>query len=345
MRKIDAFTHFTFPSFVAALEEASGLPHEFSRLFASTRTLIDEGARLELMDELGVEKHVLVPLPEIGLSPGVLSRPDVAARLARLCNEQMAALVRRRPDRFIGVAMLPQSNGEALAAELDFAVRELGLAGGVLGPGPTLLPADSPQFEALWRKAVELDVPVWLHPARSQAFPEYEGERASKYQFFQVYSWLLDTTLAMHRIVFSGVFERHPRLKLVAHHAGALVPLYCGRVDIGIRFFEANAGVDHEAKVKAPYEKHYAKFFVDTATQSFNPGVLRLAVDFFGPSQVLFGSDAPMDAEGGREMGRNADAGVAELALDPAERQAIYAENVERLLSRGRAPSPAAAGR
>lgn len=151
-----------------------------------------------------------------------------------------------------------------------------------------------------------------------------------------MYSWLLDTTLAMHRIVFSGVFERHPRLKLVAHHAGALVPLYCGRVDIGMRFFEANAGVDYDAKVTPPYEPHYAKFFVDTATQAFNPRVLQVAVDFFGPSQVLFGSDAPMDATGGRERGRNAAASVEELSVTDAQRAAIYSGNAERLLSRSR---------
>lgn len=336
MRKVDAFTHFTFPSFVAALEEATGTPHEFSRLFANTKTLIDEGARLALMDELGVERHVLVPLPEIGLSPGVLPRHDVARRIARGCNEEMSRLAQRRGDRFTGVAMLPQCDGASLADELDFAVTQLGLAGGVLGPGPTLLPPDSPELEALWTRAEALDVPVWLHPARSQHFPEYEGETGSKYQFFQVYSWLLDTTLAMHRIVFSGVFERHPALKLVAHHAGALVPLYCGRVDIGMRFFEANAGVDYDAKVSPPYEPHYAKFFVDTATQAFNPRVLKQAVDFFGPSQVLFGSDAPMDAQGGREMGRNADASVAEAGLTEAQRAAIYSGNVERLLSRAR---------
>jgi len=334
MRKVDAFSHFTFPAFVRALEEASGQPHEFSRLFANTKTLIDADARRALMDELGVEQHVLVPLPEIGLSPGVLSRPAVAARLARGCNEAMSALVQRHADRFLGVAMLPQSTGDTLAGELEFAVKELGLVGGVLGPGPTLLPPDSPELEALWAKAETLDVPIWLHPARSAAFPEYEGERASKYQFFQVYSWLLDTTLAMHRIVFSGVFERHPRLKLVAHHTGALVPLYCGRLDIGMRFFEANAGVDYEAKVQPPYEPHYAKFFIDTATQAFNPRVLRQAVDFFGPGQVLFGSDAPMDAQGGREMGRNADASVAELGLSPAEAEAVYSGNLQRLLSR-----------
>lgn len=336
MRKVDAFTHFTFPSFVEGLEAATGTSHEFSRLFANTKTLIDEGARLLLMDELGVERHVLVPLPEIGLSPGVLPRRDVARRLSRLCNEEMSRLVQRRGDRFTGVAMLPQCDGAALADELDFAVQHLGLSGGVLGPGPTLLPADSPELEALWAKAEALDVPVWLHPARSASFPEYQGEAQSKYQFFQVYSWLLDTTLAMHRIVFSGVFERHPRLKLVAHHAGALVPLYCGRVDIGMRFFEANAGVDYDAKVTPPYEPHYAKFFVDTATQAFNPRVLQVAVDFFGPSQVLFGSDAPMDATGGREMGRNAAASVAELSVTDAQRAAIYSGNAERLLSRSR---------
>lgn len=335
MRKIDAYCHFVFPGFVHALEAASGQPHEFSRLFANTPALVDPEARLALMDRLGVERHVLVPLPEIGMSPGILEHPGRAVEVARICNDAMAAMVQRWPDRFVGVAMLPQSNGDTLAGELDRAVNELGLAGGVIGLAPNLKAPDHPAFEALWEKAVALRAPIWMHPARSQAIPDYTSEGTpSKYQFFQTYAWLLDTTLAMHRIVFSGVFERHPTLKLVAHHHGALVPMFQGRVDVGMRFFEANAGVRFDTPITGDHAAHYGKFWIDTATHCVNPRVLQLAYDFFGPDRVCFGTDTPMDASNGLEMGANADRSVAELAIDEGARRAVYAGNAERLLSR-----------
>ncbi len=333
MKKIDSYSHFSFLRLLKYLEDKSGSSHEFARLFANTQPLIDPEARLMVMDQLGVERHVLVPLPELGMTPAVGNDPGLSAEAARICNDELAQVVAKFPERFSGVGMLPTGDPNLMVAELERAVGQLNLAGGVLGVGPNLKSPDHPDFDKLFAKAVELEVPIWIHPARSAAIADYIDEPGgSKYQFFQAFSWLLDSTLAMHRIVFSGVFERYPTLRVIVHHHGALIPYFVGRLEVGIHFFEKNAGRQYEAKVQPPFAEHYKNFYIDTATQYFNPAVLQIAVAFFGPEHTLFGSDAPMDMHDGLEMGQSADQSVAALPLNEQQRRQIYFENAERLL-------------
>ncbi len=333
-RKIDIYSHFSFPRFLNYLEEKSGNSHEFGKLFANTKSLIDVDERLKLMDKLDVEKNVLVPLPEIGMTPEIENNTTLTTEAAHICNNEMANMISRHSDRLIGVGILPTSNSDTMISALENSVYKLKLAGGVFGVGPNLKPPDHPDFELLYAKAAELDVPIWIHPVRSSTFPEYEGEKTgSKFQFFQAFSWLFDSTLAMHRIVFSGVFERHPTLKIIIHHHGAIIPYFAGRVDIGIQFFKKNAKCKYDTKTKAPYTEQYKKFYIDTATQFYNPDALQIAVNFFGADHTLFGSDVPMDANDGLDMGENADKSIMALHIDDQQRKQIYFGNAERILN------------
>jgi predicted TIM-barrel fold metal-dependent hydrolase len=335
MKKIDIYSHFVFKRFICFLEKESGHTHEYSRLFVNTKSLIDVDTRLKLMDRLGVEKHVLVPLPEIGMTSEVGRDPKLSAEAARICNDEMAGLIVKHPERFGGVAILPTGNSDIMVSELERSICRLNLAGSVFGVGPNLKPPDHPDFDKLFAKAVELEVPIWIHPARSADLPDYIGEQGgSKYQFFQAFSWLFDSTMAMHRIVFSGVFERYPKLCIIIHHHGAMIPYFSGRLEIGIRYFEKNAGCKYDAKVPPPYAEHYKKFYIDTATQYYNPKALQIAVNFFGTDHMLFGSDAPMDASGGFDMGNNADKSVAALQISQKERMNIYSGNAELLMKK-----------
>lgn len=242
-------------------------------------------------------------------------------QLVSVINE-MAELIQKYPNRFAGVAMIPTTNADIMISELERSVKELKLIGGAIGAGPSLKPLDHPDYDKLFAKASELDVPIWIHPARSSKLPDYlEEESGSKYQYFQGFGWLSDSTLAMHRIVFSGVFDRYPNLRIIIHHHGAMIPYFAGRIDIGVEFFEANAGVNYNAPISAPYLDHYKKFYVDTATQYYNPDALEMAVKFFGVARVLFGSDAPMDKSGGADMTRNADESVKSLQINDRERE------------------------
>ena len=139
----------------------------------------------------------------------------------------------------------------------------------------------------------------------------------------------------MVRIVFAGVFERYPDLKLIIHHHGALVPLYAQRMQYGWDYFEQNTGQNQPTTISKPYIEHFKKFYCDTATQGNQPKLLEIACDFFGPERVLFGSDAPMDATAGRAFTGDGIASVAGMRISEKNRQAIFRGNAHKLLQLG----------
>jgi predicted TIM-barrel fold metal-dependent hydrolase len=334
--RIDSYCHFSMMNVIDFLEKASGVyPHIFRSLFANTPALIHLDKRLALMDECGIEFSVLVPLPWLETIPSVHANPKQCAEAARLFNDELAAIVNKRPDRLVGVALLPTTDPEVMLAEFERAVRTSKLVGGFFVVGPTVKPPDHPDYEHLYRKAVELDVPLWVHPSRPPEYPDYVGEKISQYQVWQTLSWLLDSSTAMVRLVFSGVYERYPNLKLIIHHHGALIPLFAKRMQYGWDYFEQNTGKKQPTAISRPYIDHFKKFYCDTATQGYEPMILKMAYDFFGPDHILFGSDGPMDATGGRAFTLDARKSVEKMGLSQADQKKIFSENILRLLKRG----------
>jgi predicted TIM-barrel fold metal-dependent hydrolase len=334
--KIDFYCHFSAMEVIDYLEQAGGpKPHLFRRLFANTPTLIDPDKRLRLMDEFGISRAVLVPLPWLESAPPVFADPAKCLEAARRMNDRLAATAAKRPDRFTAVALLPATNAEILEAEFGRALGDLKMAGGLFVVGPTVKPPDHPDYAGLYAEAERRDVPLWIHPSRPPAHPDYVGEKESRYQVWQTLSWLEDSSTAMVRIVFAGVFDRHPKLKLVIHHHGALVPLFAQRMQYGWDYFEQNTGVRQSETLARPYIDHFRKFYCDTATQGVAPKLLEVAVEFFGPERVLFGSDAPMDASAGRSFTADALASVARMAVPTADKRKIWSANARRLLKLG----------
>jgi predicted TIM-barrel fold metal-dependent hydrolase len=330
--KIDSYCHFSSMRVIDALEAAGGpKPHVFRSLFANTPTLIDAGQRLRLMDEFGVSRSVLVPLPWLETAPAVHSDPQKCLQAARLLNDDLAEIAARRPDRFTAVAVLPTTTPEIMLAELNRCVKDLRMAGGMFVTGPTVKRPDHPDYELLYAEASRLDVPLWIHPSRPPFYPDYADEPDSKFQVWQTLAWLQDSSTAMVRIVFAGVFERHPSLKLIIHHHGALIPLFAQRMQYGWDYFEQNTGVRQATTISRPYIDHFRKFYCDTATQGNEPKLLEMAAAFFGPERILFGSDAPMDASGGRNFITDAIASVEGMALPAADKAKIFRGNALRL--------------
>jgi len=333
--RIDSYCHFSIMSIIDFLEKASGLhPHIFRSLFANTPTLINIDKRLVLMDACGIDLSVLVPLPWLETTPAVHASPKLCAQAAQLFNDELANIVSKRADRFMGVALLPTTNPEIMVAEFERSVRILKLVGGFFVVGPTVKPPDHPDYEPLYKKAVELDVPLWIHPSRPPDYPDYVGEKISRYQVWQTLSWLLDSSTAMVRLVFSGVYERYPNLKLIIHHHGALVPLFAKRMQYGWDYFEQNTGKKQPTPISQPYIEHFRKFYCDTATQGHEPLLLKMAHDFFGPDRILFGSDAPMDPTDGKSFTMDARKSVEDMGLSTADRQKIFRSNILRLLKK-----------
>lgn len=334
--KIDSYSHFSAMRVIDYLEAAGGpTPHVFRSLFANTPTLIDPGQRLRLMDDFGIARSVLVPLPWLETAPAVHADPAKCREAARLLNDELAQVAARRPDRFTAVAVLPTTTPELMLAELRRAVRELGMAGGMFVTGPTVKRPDHPEYEALYAEASRLDVPLWIHPSRPPFLPDYVDEKDSKFQVWQTLSWLQDSSTAMVRIVFAGVFERYPTLKLVIHHHGALVPLFAQRMQYGWDYFEQSAGARQPTTISRPYIEHFKKFYCDTATQGNEPRLLEMAAAFFGPDRVLFGTDAPMDATAGRSFTADAIASVEGMRIPAADAAKIFHGNARALLKLG----------
>ncbi len=334
--RIDSYCHFSIMSVIDFLEKASkSYPHIFRSLFANTPALINIEKRLALMDECGIDLSILVPLPWLETTPTVHADSKLCAEAARLFNDELATIVNKRPDRFIAVALLPTTDPEVMLEEFERAVRKLKLVGGFFVVGPTVKPPDHPHYEILYKKAVELNVPLWIHPSRPPEYPDYVGEKISQYQVWQTLSWLLDSSTAMVRLVFSGVYERHPDLKLIIHHHGALIPLFAKRMQYGWDYFEQNTGKKQPTPISRPYIDHFKKFYCDTATQGHEPLILKMAYDFFGPDHILFGSDGPMDATGGRAFTLDARKSVEDIGLSKADREKIFSQNILRLLKQG----------
>jgi predicted TIM-barrel fold metal-dependent hydrolase len=230
-----------------------------------------------------------------------------------------------------GVAILPSVDPDAMVAELHRAVSELGFVGAYVAVGPTAKRMDHPDYEHLYKALVALDVTLWLHPSRPPFIADYTDEKLSQYYEWQLVGWPHDTTSAMFRIVMSGVFDRYPGLRIVTHHHGAFIPLLAPRMRNVWPTLEV-LGLPMPTKISRPYVDHFRNFYCDTASSGFAPKALELAVDFFGPERVLFGSDAPFDSRDGQIFISETLHSIEAMAVSPETRAAILSKNAARIL-------------
>jgi predicted TIM-barrel fold metal-dependent hydrolase len=329
-RRIDAHTHFSSLKVLDALEKEDGKPFVLSRTYRSRPALTDATARLDILDRNEVDMHVLVPIPWLEAFPRIAHDRTLAPQYARMMNDEIAAVVAAHPKRFRGVALLASVDPDAMVAELERTVKELGFVGAYVPVGPTAKRMDHPDFEPLYRAIVDLDVMLWLHPSRPP-LADYPDEKTSLYQVWQQMGWPYDTTAAMYRIVFSGVFARHPTIRIITHHHGGFVPYYQGGMR-GSWAASEEEGTQLSDKVSRPYIDHFRKFYCDTACKDFVPKVLELALDFFGPERMLFGSDTPFGAGDGQSFTSGALRSIDAMAITPDVRGTILSANAQRIL-------------
>lgn len=328
--KIDLFTHFVPPAFCRYL-----LANEVGRSavprWRNIPTLVDLDAHFRLMDEF--DDYVQVPSlanPPIEAYGSSRETPEIA----RAANDAMAELCERHRDRFPSfVASLAMNNPEAAVEEARRAVTELGAAGclvysNVLGK-PLSDPAFFPVFEAL----AGLDRPIWIHPIRGPERADYPAETRSEHELWFTFGWPYETALAMGRLVYSGLFDKLPGIKIITHHLGGLVPYLEGKIAIGFR--QAGEGtlarnpIAEEAGLARPALDYFRLFYGDTAVNGVAKA-LDCGLAFFGAERCVFASDAPFDPAGGAHLIRRS-IGLVD-ALDTEARGKIYAGNARRLI-------------
>jgi aminocarboxymuconate-semialdehyde decarboxylase len=178
-----------------------------------------------------------------------------------------------------------------------------------------------------------LEKPVWIHPVRSPMFSDYASEKVSRFGMSQALGWPYETSVALARLVFAGHLERHPKLRIIAHHGGGMVPHFSGR--LGHYLETWGPRIDPEIgtalkSLKKPLLDYFRMFYVDTAMNGA-PQAVECVVDFFGPEHVLFGTDTPFDPEEGRFV-QDVIADVEALAGGQLMRQRVYSSNARRVL-------------
>lgn len=334
MRKIDIFNHIWPKPFFDRLVKELGTMSDMTKRSGDVPMMTDLDRRFEVMDMFGEEYQQVLSLASPPLEK--FAGPQGALELSQIGSDSMAELCAKHPDRFpafIGTA--PMNNPDALIEECRRAIDDLGAAGMQIFTNISGKPVDLPEYAPFFEYMAKAGKPIWLHPARAQTFSDYESESRSEYEIWWTLGWPYESSAAMARMVFSGMFDKYPGLKVITHHAGGMIPYFEGRVGPGWdQLGKRTSDRDLTGVLKAlkrPHLDYFKEFYADTASFGSRKAIEH-AIEFFGEDRVVFASDAPFDPEGGpmyiRETLRILD------ALDVTEevRHKLYHGNAEKLL-------------
>lgn len=300
--KIDSFAHILPPNYYQKmLAIAPDIPAKFP--FIKIKSLVDLNARLAQWPDENTRQVISLA----NISPEDFTDPNTSARLCQEANNELAAIVQKHPDRFAaGVAVLPMNNIDAAIAIISSVKENPFLAGAQIFTRHFGQSIAAEQFRPVLAQAAKMGVPLWLHPVFDTRKPDNN----------LVFSWEYELSQAMLQLVQADIFADYPNLKILVHHAGAMVPFFQGRI-------EHILDAEHAAAFK--------KFYVDTAILGNTPA-LQLTIDYFGVDHVLFGTDAPFAV-----MPAGADKIVTEaidnLQISDAGKQKIFAGNAAQFLA------------
>ena len=329
--KLDIFNHFFPRAFYDRMIELSPKGKDINKRVREVPSIVDLDKRLRIVDQFDDYQQVIClpapPLEDFGKH---------SVEMAKLGNDGMAELVEKHRDHFPAfIAGLPMNDPDGLLKEAERAVKQLGACGvqvysNVLGR-PLTDPATMPLFDLM----AEMDLPIWIHPIRAANIPDYKGEPKSQYEIWWTFGWPYETSVAMTHIVFAGLYDKHPNLKIITHHMGAMAPYFAGRVgpgwdQLGARTSDEDLTLLLKKLKKRPID-YFRMFYADTALFGAKAAT-ECGLDFFGVDHTLFASDAPFDPEKGTAYIRWTIDIIDGLDITPQERHAIYEGNARRLL-------------
>jgi uncharacterized protein len=334
MRKLDVFNHFFPERFYTELMKVAPAQKDMGKRIRDIPLLRDLDGRFRVMDGFGDGYQQILSLP----SPPIeaMAGPRAAADLARIANDGLADLVRRYPGRFPGfVASLAMNAPDAMISEARRAMDELGACGVQVFSNVNGAPLTSPDLLPLFDLMAERDRPIWIHPARGADVADYRTEQSSQFEIWWTFGWPYETSVAMARIVFAGLFEKHPNLKIITHHMGGMIPYFEGRVGHGWdQLGTRSSDVDYKALLgtlkRRPID-YFRLFYADTALFGAAAGTA-CGLSFFGDDHVLFASDTPFEPEPGLYIRETIDV-IDRLAISDEARARIYSGNALTLLA------------
>lgn len=302
------------PTFLAhQYGEASALHNQ--KVFSSDKMrarMADIGTRLNEMEAMGVDIQVVSP------SPGQYyywADPDLAEEIVRLQNENLAEICAKHPRQFLGLGALAPQHPALAVVQLETAVKKYGLKGIIISTVVGNADLSDARYEKLWAKAEELNAVIFIHPLGSSL-----GERISSHYLGNIIGQPIETTIALSKIIFDGVLDRYPALKILAAHGGGYLPSYMGRTDHGYAVRPEIPRLQH------PPSEYLKRIFFDNLI--YKPEAIKTLIEEVGLSQVVVGTDYPFD------MGQYAIHEIVNAidGLTPEAREQILFGNAARLL-------------
>ena len=316
---IDGFSHILPQSFAEALMQAH--PTDELRELSVLKHFGEVENRVRILDKHKIDKQVLTcARPSIWINV-----PEEAVMdLTRAANDAVSDVARQFPDRFIPVGTLPIPN-EKFMPEFDRCVEELGMVGIQIFSSVGRRALDAPEFRPFFAKAHETRTPIWIHP---QLLFEWSPE----FCLDKIFGWLYETSLALSRLVFSGIMAEYPDLRIISHHLGAMVPHFSERIK---GFYDARDMFPRAKFVPLPKEplEYFKKFYGDSvlngAVHAFECGHR-----FFGPEHIIFATDYPFGPGKGETWIEGTFHQMEAADFPQQEKDQILGENLQRLIEK-----------
>lgn len=313
---IDIYCHHISKSVGKVLEKEKYYGE--GREFSYPPQNADPEIRLGLMDKYQVDVQALTQTTPVLLGFG----PEDAAEICRVSNNDNYALCKAYPKRFVNVCIFSLLDMKKALTELDRSINELDCRGVTISTNQNGKGLDSPEFFPFYEKVVKHDLPVLLHPTHFESYPLVDMEKG--WRMMHLFGWPFDSTQAVWRLIFGGVIDRFPSMKIVMHHLGAMLPFFSRRIEQNFNKFLKD-------KIPRPISEYWKNIYGDTATD----GTLAsypCGYAFFGPERMMYGSDYPFGAEAGEDFIRSNLEGVKSLNIPAGEQEKILGENARKLL-------------
>jgi aminocarboxymuconate-semialdehyde decarboxylase len=274
--------------------------------------------RLGLMDKYGVDVQAISQTTPILLGWG----PEEAAEVCRMSNEDNFALCKAHPKRFVNICILSLLDVKSALKELDRCISELDCRGVTISSSQNGKGLDSREYDPFYEKVAKHDLPILIHGTHWECSPLMDMEHA--WRFLHVFGWDYDGTQAVWRLIFGGVLDRFPTLKIVTHHLGNYIPFFKRRIEINFDWMLKD-------KVPRHITEYWKNIYGDTAIDG-TVGAMPCGYGFFGSERMLYGSDYPFGPEAGEDFIRENLFCVKSMVIPPEEKARILGGNARKML-------------
>ena len=277
----------------------------------------DPEVRLGLMERYGIEVQVLSQTAPVLLGFGA----DEAAEICRLSNNDNYALCRAYPKRFANICIVSLLDMDSAMKELDRSINELDCRGITVAANQNGKGLDSPDYFRFYEKLVDNDLPLFIHPTHWDSYPLVDMDKG--WRMMHVFGWPFDTTQAVWRLIFGGVLDRYPSLKVITHHLGAMLPYFVRRIEQNFNGFLRD-------KLPRHICEYWGNIYGDTALDG-TIAAYPCGYAFFGSDRMMYGTDYPFGAEAGEDFIRENLAGIKAMNIAAGDMKKILGVNAKKL--------------